>query len=173
VGQAWREKRPPAAEACACAGSRKPVPASTRRWRRLAWPNSPAPIPRELSGGMKMRVSLAARAGHRSRYSVDGRAVRRTGRDHALFASTTICSRLWRNLHKTVIFVTHSVFESVPTCHKRVIVMTSRPGRIGSEFHIKAAEPRGEAFSNLVRLRRPSAAKYRIALAPSYAGQGV
>jgi NitT/TauT family transport system ATP-binding protein len=29
---------------------------------------------------------------------------------------------------------------------QRVIVMTSRPGRIGAEFRIDAAEPRGEDF---------------------------
>jgi NitT/TauT family transport system ATP-binding protein len=52
---------------------------------------------------------------------------------------------LWRDLRKTVIFVTHSVFESV-YLSQRVIVMTSRPGRIGAEFRIDAAEPRGEDF---------------------------
>ena len=52
---------------------------------------------------------------------------------------------LWRNLRKTVIFVTHSVFESV-YLSQRVIVMTSRPGRIAAEIRIEAAEPRGEEF---------------------------
>ena len=75
---------------------------------------------------------------------------------------------LWRNLNKTVIFVTHSVFESV-YLSQRVIVMTSRPGRIGSEFRITAAKPRGEAF----RTSADYAAFCREvsnALAPSYAG---
>jgi NitT/TauT family transport system ATP-binding protein len=52
---------------------------------------------------------------------------------------------LWRNLRKTVIFVTHSVFESV-YLSQRVIVMTPRPGRINAEFRIDDAEPRGEDF---------------------------
>src|SRR5438105_10351125 len=52
---------------------------------------------------------------------------------------------LWRSLHKTVIFVTHSVFESV-YLSQRLIVMTPRPGRIAAEFRIDAAEPRTEAF---------------------------
>jgi NitT/TauT family transport system ATP-binding protein len=52
---------------------------------------------------------------------------------------------LWRRLNKTVIFVTHSVFESV-YLSQRVIVMTPRPGRIAAEFRIDAAEPRGEEF---------------------------
>jgi NitT/TauT family transport system ATP-binding protein len=52
---------------------------------------------------------------------------------------------LWRKLKKTVIFVTHSVFESV-YLSQRVIVMTPRPGRISAEFRIDAPEPRGEDF---------------------------
>ncbi len=76
---------------------------------------------------------------------------------------------LWRNLKKTVIFVTHSVFESV-YLSQRVIVMTQRPGRIGVEIRVETAAPRNEDF-------RTSAAygeycrQVSAALAPSYAGQ--
>jgi len=52
---------------------------------------------------------------------------------------------LWRRARRTVVFVTHSVFESV-YLSQRVVVMTPRPGRVAQEFAIKAAEPRGEEF---------------------------
>jgi NitT/TauT family transport system ATP-binding protein len=75
---------------------------------------------------------------------------------------------LWRGLRKTVIFVTHSVFESV-YLSQRVIVMSARPGRIAAEFRIDAPEPRSEEF-------RTSAdyagfcRKVSAALAPAYEG---
>jgi NitT/TauT family transport system ATP-binding protein len=124
--------------------------------------------PRELSGGMKMRASLA-------------RALV-TDPDILLmdepFAALDEITRfrlnddlltLWRSLGKTVIFVTHSVFESV-YLSQRVVVMTQRPGRIGAEIQIESSEPRAEGF-------RTSAgyAEYcrqvSAALAPSYSGQ--
>ena len=76
---------------------------------------------------------------------------------------------LWRKLNKTVVFVTHSVFESV-YLSQRVVVMTQRPGRIGADIRIETTEPRAEDF-------RTSAGygaycrKVSAALAPAYEGQ--
>jgi NitT/TauT family transport system ATP-binding protein len=47
--------------------------------------------------------------------------------------------------HLTVVFVTHSVYESV-YLSSRILVMSARPGRIIDEVAIPAPSPRGAAF---------------------------
>jgi NitT/TauT family transport system ATP-binding protein len=48
-------------------------------------------------------------------------------------------------MRTTVIFVTHSVFESV-YLSSRIVVMAARPGRVFTEVAIDAAYPRDKDF---------------------------
>ena len=52
---------------------------------------------------------------------------------------------LWHAHRFTVIFVTHSVFESV-YLSQRIVVMAARPGRVMADIAIDAPYPRDEAF---------------------------
>src|SRR5438067_6898732 len=52
---------------------------------------------------------------------------------------------LWQLLGMTVVFVTHSVFESV-YLSRRIMVMTSRPGRVFAEIEVDTVSPRDADF---------------------------
>jgi NitT/TauT family transport system ATP-binding protein len=101
-------------------------------------------FPRELSGGMQMRASIARALATqpnlllmdepfgaldeftRNRLDADLRAI-------------------WSRQDLTVVFVTHSIYEAV-FLSSRVIVMAARPGRVIADIAIEAPGPRDEAF---------------------------
>ncbi len=100
--------------------------------------------PRELSGGMKMRVSIARALVVRPRVLLMDEPFAALD-EITRFKLNNDLLMLWQSQQWTVIFVTHSVYESV-YLSSRIAVMSARPGRIMTELAIDAPYPRNEAF---------------------------
>ena len=103
-----------------------------RRWRGSGWSGSRAPRPRELSGGMRMRVSIARALVTRPRLLLmdEPFAALDEFTRHRLQEDLLA---LWRELGCTVVFVTHSIYEAAFLA-RRIVLMTPRPGRIAAEI---------------------------------------
>ncbi|MEM8691457.1 MAG: ABC transporter ATP-binding protein [Pseudomonadota bacterium] len=100
--------------------------------------------PRELSGGMKMRVSIARAMVTRPRLILMDEPFAALD-EITRFKLNNDLLELKAKIGCTVIFVTHSVFESV-FLSDRIVVMAARPGRVIDELHVDAPYPRDEDF---------------------------
>jgi NitT/TauT family transport system ATP-binding protein len=97
-------------------------------------------LPHELSGGMRQRVALARSLAQEADVLLMDEPF------GALDAMTRDVlhdelERLWRETGLTVVFVTHNVREAV-RLGDRVILLSSRPGRIVEEYPISIERPR-------------------------------
>lgn len=100
--------------------------------------------PRELSGGMKMRVSIARALVTRPKLLLMDEPFAALDEITRIKLNNDLL-RLWQDQSWTVIFVTHSVYESVYLSN-RIIVMAARPGRVVADLAIDAPYPRDEAY---------------------------
>ena len=108
-----------------------------------------AAYPRELSGGMMMRVSIARAMVTQPRLLLMDEPFAALD-EMTRFKLNNDTLRLWQAARFTVMFVTHSVYESV-YLSQRIVVMAARPGRVVAEIEVDEPYPRSDAFRATAR----------------------
>ncbi len=108
--------------------------------------------PKDLSGGMRQRVAIARVLALDSPillmdepFGALDALTRRNLQDELL--------RIWNQLGKTVLFVTHSIEESIYLAD-RIVVMTYRPGTIKRNQHVTLPRPRDPSSAEFNELKR-------------------
>jgi len=108
--------------------------------------------PRDLSGGMRQRVAIARVLALDSPillmdepFGALDALTRRSLQDELL--------RIWSELGKTILFVTHSIEESIFLAD-RIVVMTYRPGTVKQDIMVSLPRPRDASSPEFNALKR-------------------
>jgi len=96
--------------------------------------------PRELSGGMRQRVNLARAFANDPQMLLMDEPFASLDEQTKLIIQDDLL-QIWESNRKTVLFITHSVDEAI-RLSDRIIVMTSRPGRIKEQIDVNLPRPR-------------------------------
>jgi NitT/TauT family transport system ATP-binding protein len=109
-------------------------------------------FPKDLSGGMRQRVAIARVLALDSPillmdepFGALDALTRRNLQDELL--------RIWTELKKTILFVTHGIDESIYLAD-RIVVMTYRPGRVKAIVPVTLRRPRDVASPEFNELKR-------------------
>src|SRR5665811_1742892 len=109
-------------------------------------------FPKDLSGGMRQRVAIARVLALDSPimlmdepFGALDSLTRRNLQDELL--------RIWMEFRKTIIFVTHSIEESIYLAD-RIIVMTYRPGKIKKDVSVNMPHPRDPSSAEFNDLKK-------------------
>ena len=108
--------------------------------------------PKDLSGGMRQRVAIARVLALDSPimlmdepFGALDSLTRRNLQDELL--------RIWTEFQKTILFVTHSIEESIYLAD-RIVVMTYRPGKIKKDVGVTLARPRDPSSVEFNQLKK-------------------
>jgi NitT/TauT family transport system ATP-binding protein len=118
----------------------------------LSLPDFRARYPKDLSGGMRQRVAIARVLALDSPimlmdepFGALDALTRRNLQDELL--------RIWAELKKTILFVTHSIEEAIYLAD-RIVVMTYRPGTVKRDILVDLARPRDPSAPEFNELKR-------------------
>ena len=115
--------------------------------------------PHELSGGMRQRVALARALAQ------DAAVLLMDEPFGALDAMTRDIlhdelEQIWQATGRTILFVTHNVREAA-RLGDRIVLLTSRPGRVAEDFPVDIARPRRIEDADVSALARRVTARLR------------
>ena len=108
--------------------------------------------PHTLSGGMKQRVAIARAIAYNPDVLLMDEPFGALDAQTRKYMQEELV-RIWEKLHKTVVFVTHSVIEAV-YLSDIIVVMSARPGNVKGIFEASFSRPRNYTGDDFLSLRK-------------------